>query len=136
MSELSHLDDSGAARMVDVGGKPETERLARAEARVRMAPHIEALRHELERVLDEALDGSRQVLRVDASHDLLLPRLQALAIAQQRLHLELRFAGSLDALGRSKAQPSASTELARQDLHHVLNRVHVILARRCGRLQS
>ncbi len=84
---------------------PFAERLLWAErqARVRMAPHIEALRHELERVLDEALDGSRQVLRVDASHDLLLPRLQALAIAQQRLHLELRFAGSLDAL-RSLAE--------------------------------
>jgi cyclic pyranopterin phosphate synthase len=32
---LSHIDDSGAARMVDVGGKPETEREATARARVR-----------------------------------------------------------------------------------------------------
>ena len=79
---------------------PFAERLLWAErrARVRMAPHIEALRHELQRVLDEALDGSRQVLRIDASHDLLLPALQALAVEQQRLHIELRFAGSLDAL--------------------------------------
>lgn len=38
MSELTHLDDSGAARMVDVGGKEPTERLARAEARLRMSP--------------------------------------------------------------------------------------------------
>jgi cyclic pyranopterin monophosphate synthase len=38
MSELTHFDDSGAARMVDVGGKPETERTARASARVRMTP--------------------------------------------------------------------------------------------------
>jgi putative molybdopterin biosynthesis protein len=84
---------------------PFAERLLWAErqARVRLAPHIEALRHELQRVLDEALDGSRQVLRIDASHDLLLPALQALAAEQQRLHLELRFAGSLDAL-RSLAQ--------------------------------
>lgn len=84
---------------------PFAERLLWAErqARVRLAPHLEALRHELQRVLDEALDGSRQVLRIDASHDLLLPTLQALAAEQQRLHLELRFAGSLDAL-RSLAQ--------------------------------
>jgi cyclic pyranopterin monophosphate synthase len=34
---LSHLDDSGSARMVDVGAKEESERAARAEARVRMA---------------------------------------------------------------------------------------------------
>ena len=38
MSELSHLDARGRARMVDVGGKDETERVARAEARVVMAP--------------------------------------------------------------------------------------------------
>jgi cyclic pyranopterin phosphate synthase len=38
MSELSHLDKSGAARMVDVGGKPVTAREAVAEGRVRMAP--------------------------------------------------------------------------------------------------
>jgi len=35
---LSHLDDRGRARMVDVGDKPETARTARAEARVVMAP--------------------------------------------------------------------------------------------------
>ena len=36
--ELTHLDEEGAARMVDVGAKPESERVAVAEARVRMAP--------------------------------------------------------------------------------------------------
>jgi len=40
MSEprLSHLDEEGAARMVDVGAKQPSERRARARARVRMAP--------------------------------------------------------------------------------------------------
>src|SRR5262245_23283336 len=38
MSELTHFDDQGAARMADVGAKPETERTARASARVRMTP--------------------------------------------------------------------------------------------------
>ena len=37
MSKLTHIDASGAARMVDVGDKQETLRVARAEARVRMA---------------------------------------------------------------------------------------------------
>src|SRR6478736_9941175 len=36
MSPLSHFDESGASRMVDVGPKPETERIARASALVRM----------------------------------------------------------------------------------------------------
>ena len=34
---LSHLDDEGRARMVDVGGKPVTARSATAEGRVRMS---------------------------------------------------------------------------------------------------
>ncbi len=41
-AELTHLDDSGSARMVDVGAKPETERRARAEARLRMSPETAA----------------------------------------------------------------------------------------------
>lgn len=36
--DLSHIDDSGAARMVDVSGKAVTERRAVARARVRMSP--------------------------------------------------------------------------------------------------
>src|SRR5687768_3614414 len=43
MSSLSHFDESGASRMVDVGAKPETHRLARASAVVRMAPATLAL---------------------------------------------------------------------------------------------
>ena len=35
---LSHLDEQGRARMVDVGAKPASERLARARARVKMSP--------------------------------------------------------------------------------------------------
>jgi cyclic pyranopterin monophosphate synthase len=34
---LSHLDEQGRARMVDVGGKPATDRRARARALVRMS---------------------------------------------------------------------------------------------------
>lgn len=35
-SRLTHLDDSGRARMVDVGAKPDTERLAVAKGEVLM----------------------------------------------------------------------------------------------------
>jgi len=37
MSELSHVDESGDVRMVDVGGKPLSRRRAVARAEVRMA---------------------------------------------------------------------------------------------------
>jgi cyclic pyranopterin phosphate synthase len=43
VSDLSHLDERGRARMVDVGGKAETERVARAEASVKMAPETLAI---------------------------------------------------------------------------------------------
>jgi cyclic pyranopterin phosphate synthase len=38
MSDLSHVDEAGDVRMVDVGGKPLSRRRAVAAATVRMAP--------------------------------------------------------------------------------------------------
>jgi len=38
VSELTHLDEHGTARMVDVGDKPATDRRAVARAVVRMSP--------------------------------------------------------------------------------------------------
>lgn len=42
MSDLPHLDDGGAARMVDVGGKPATARRAVAAGRIAMTPQAAA----------------------------------------------------------------------------------------------
>jgi cyclic pyranopterin monophosphate synthase len=47
MNELSHVDDTGAVRMVDVGAKPEQRRRAVARALVRMAPATAARLREL-----------------------------------------------------------------------------------------
>ncbi len=38
MAELTHFDERGQARMVDVGEKPETHRVAVARGRVRLQP--------------------------------------------------------------------------------------------------
>jgi cyclic pyranopterin phosphate synthase len=38
MTKLTHLDDQGNARMVDVGGKAVTQRVAVASGRIRMSP--------------------------------------------------------------------------------------------------
>ncbi|HWK36361.1 cyclic pyranopterin monophosphate synthase MoaC, partial [Sphingomonas sp.] len=38
MTGLTHLDDSGAARMVDVGDKPVTTRRAVASGRITLSP--------------------------------------------------------------------------------------------------
>ena len=50
VTRLTHLDESGAARMVDVSGKAVTERLAVAEGHIAMAPAT----------LDLALSGSNK----------------------------------------------------------------------------
>ena len=41
--KLTHVDESGAARMVDVGDKPDTRREAAARGRVKMRPETLAL---------------------------------------------------------------------------------------------
>jgi putative molybdopterin biosynthesis protein len=76
------------------------ERLVWAErrARIRMQPHIEALRCDLVRVLAEARDERHQLLTVRASHDIALPILQQHAAEAADLHLTLGFQGSVEAL--------------------------------------
>ena len=45
MKELTHVGPGGEARMVDVSGKPATDRVARAAGSIRMAPAtLEAIR--------------------------------------------------------------------------------------------
>jgi putative molybdopterin biosynthesis protein len=71
---------------------------AETRARTRLTPHIEALRSELARVLSDALDGQQQALTLWASHDLALPLLREVASGRHRLHMGVRFMGSVDAL--------------------------------------
>jgi putative molybdopterin biosynthesis protein len=79
---------------------PFAERLLWAErrARTRMQPHIEALRSDLARVLEDAREGRYQLLTVRASHDLALPLLQQYVAGGADLHLDIGFQGSVDAL--------------------------------------
>ena len=43
MDNLSHVDEEGRARMVDVSHKPEQRRVAKAEGRIRLAPETVVL---------------------------------------------------------------------------------------------
>jgi cyclic pyranopterin phosphate synthase len=47
VSDLSHVDEAGEVRMVDVGGKPAQRRRATAAATLRMAPETAARLREL-----------------------------------------------------------------------------------------
>lgn len=71
---------------------------AERQARVRMTPHLEALRAELGQVLREAADSRLQFLSVAASHDTAMARLQELAGERGMLHMKTRFTGSEQAL--------------------------------------
>jgi cyclic pyranopterin phosphate synthase len=50
MSELTHFDESGASRMVDVGAKPDTQRAATAEGWITLQPET------LRRIVDRSLE--------------------------------------------------------------------------------
>src|SRR3984893_17673933 len=58
-SRLTHLDESGAARMVDVGAKAETRREAKAECLVRMVPETLRAIRESELAKGDALGVAR-----------------------------------------------------------------------------
>ncbi len=57
--KLTHLDEAGAARMVDVAAKPVTQRQAVAECRVRMAPETIAAVREASLAKGDALGVAR-----------------------------------------------------------------------------
>jgi putative molybdopterin biosynthesis protein len=79
---------------------PFAEKLLWAErrARIRLQPHIEALRADLARVIADARDPRQHLLRMRASHDLALPALQQPVAEAADLHLDIGFQGSVDAL--------------------------------------
>ncbi|HPG80222.1 MAG TPA: substrate-binding domain-containing protein, partial [Piscinibacter sp.] len=95
----------GQTLVVWVKGQPALlspfgEKLLWAErrAQARLAPQIEALRSELEQAFAIAFDASAGVIPMTASHDDALPLLRALAQSQHKLHLDIQFSGSVDAL--------------------------------------
>jgi cyclic pyranopterin monophosphate synthase len=59
MDQLSHFDESGASRMVDVGGKPMSRRVARASGLVRMASTTIALIRDKKSAKGDVLEVAR-----------------------------------------------------------------------------
>jgi putative molybdopterin biosynthesis protein len=76
---------------------------AERQAQARLAPQIEALHAELERAFAIAFDDAAQVLTLFASHDDGLSLLRGSALDQARLHLDVRFCGSVDAIAALNA---------------------------------
>lgn len=71
---------------------------AERQAQARLAPQLASLRSELERAFAMAFDDEAEVIPVSASHDEALPLLGDWAARQHKLHLDIHFTGSVDAL--------------------------------------
>ena len=72
---------------------------AERQAQARLAPQLATLRGELERAFAVAFDDAAGVIEMYASHDEALPLLRDWAGAHVKLHLDVHFTGSVDALG-------------------------------------
>ena len=59
MSELGHFDEQGASRMVDVGQKPMTRRMARASGVVRMKESTRAMITDRQHAKGDVLEVAR-----------------------------------------------------------------------------
>ncbi|MGN6431830.1 MAG: cyclic pyranopterin monophosphate synthase MoaC [Gaiellaceae bacterium] len=92
MSELSHVDETGAVRMVDVGGKEVSRRRAVARAAVRMAPETARRLRELPK--GDAL-ATAQVAGIMAAKRTaeLIPLCHPLPISNVELTLDVGGAG-------------------------------------------
>ncbi len=88
MSKLSHLDEKGAARMVDVSGKDVTERIARAEGFVSMRPDTLALVEKGEAKKGDVLATARiaGIMAAKRTHEL-IPLCHPLAITKASIEL-------------------------------------------------
>ena len=68
MTDLSHFDERGQSRMVDVGGKPVSERIARASGSVRMAPATVTLIRDRKLAKGDVLEVARLAGIMAAKH--------------------------------------------------------------------
>ncbi|MGS2724718.1 cyclic pyranopterin monophosphate synthase MoaC [Porticoccus sp. GXU_MW_L64] len=120
MSKLTHLDDSGQAHMVDVGDKPDSQRLGVAEAFVHMQPQTLELivqgGHKKGDVLAVARIAGIQAAKrtwelIPLCHPIMLTsvKVQITPIGDDSLHIEARCKNSGQTGVEMEALTAAST---------------------------
>ena len=90
MSRLTHLDDKGAAAMVDVSSKDVTERIAIAEGRIAMKAETLALIREGQAKKGDVLGAARiaGIMAAKKTHEL-IPLCHPLLISKIAIDLDL-----------------------------------------------
>jgi cyclic pyranopterin phosphate synthase len=113
VSKLTHIDDQGRARMVDVSGKPATERIAVAKGRIVMRPET----------LELALSGTGKKGEVRAVAEIagvmaakktsdLIPMCHPLAISSVKVEVDPSTDGSgLEVTARVKTTGPTGVEM-------------------------
>jgi cyclic pyranopterin phosphate synthase len=114
VTELTHLDEQGRARMVDVGVKPVTERRAIARATVRMAPETAAAVQRGDAPKGDVLGTARLAGTMAAKRtDELIPLCHSLPLSYAGVDAEVDVAGgtiTLIAEARTQAQTGVEME--------------------------
>jgi cyclic pyranopterin monophosphate synthase len=109
VSELSHVDETGAVRMVDVGSKPVSRRRARAQAVVRMAPETAARLGELPK--GDALGAARLAGIMAAKRTSeLIPLCHPLPLTHLAVDLEVR-EDSVEIVASAETQAQTGVEM-------------------------
>lgn len=90
MPSLTHFDDSGASRMVDVGAKPVSQRLARAEGIVSMQPETLALIRDRKMSKGDVLEVARLAgIMATKRTDELIPLCHSLGLDSATIDFEI-----------------------------------------------
>ena len=113
MSKLTHLDDQGAARMVDVGDKAVTQREAVAEGRILMDPKTLAMIIDGEHPKGDVLAVARVagIMAAKKTHDL-IPLCHALNLTSVKVELNPGSDGaSVHILTRCKLSGQTGVEM-------------------------
>lgn len=119
MAELTHFDESGASRMVDVSTKPVTWRFARAEAVVEMKPETLALIRDRKVAKGDVFEVARLagIMATKRTPDL-IPLCHSLGLESAEITFEiagessLRIEASVSVHGRTGVEMEAMTAVA------------------------
>jgi cyclic pyranopterin phosphate synthase len=111
-NELTHLDQEGRARMVDVTGKVESVRLARAEAFVQMSPATVKLLREKRVPKGDPLEVARIAgIQGGKKTAELIPLCHPLPLTHLDVSIELSDAGArIETVVRTKAETGVEME--------------------------